>query len=310
MNITTLDNCTSISLFSARDELQYGVQPPVVSSGQVRLVRDPETDDSSYAWHFQTFYDKLVVLDGDNSILPLNAQSKRDYHRPWYAQDSPFNQRKSESDPDDVDEQKAWFCYWNQTFLEVLVYAENISNISTATMSSTLVSPPGSSSMPQSTGSSLSYLSSSLSTASLTTSGLYSTSTPSVPSMAPGLPSASWLTASLPGSYPRRNLPQQAWNPTRVQARGTPMASLPPHKIKVEERRVPNVSAPPPTCTLMSRNTTDNTWKASIGANGVIPVVALFEQDPPVHPDGDGPWRVKRGAIPAEACGCQWDMPQ
>ena len=333
MSITNTNNVTSFRLSPSRNELQYGVQAPVATSNQVQLVQDPGTIDHAYAWHFQTFYNKLVVLDSNNSILPLNEKKKRQTQSPWYSDVSSFSQRKSESDPQDVYDQSAWFCYWNQTFLEVLVYVDTGSNMSTSasglasSLTSSIASAAASSVAPSSasytTSSATSSPTTSLPPTSSSSQGSTSSSTYCPPSQsapaqipAPSPPVAPGSAVAIPypspaSLYASNYAAQAAESPTAVQPRDapTPSSPTPPLKVKVEERRIPDVGGPPPTCTLMTHNPADDTWCHSIGANGIIPVVALFEQDPPVYPYGGGSKLRKRDSIPNNACGCQWNMP-
>ncbi|KAL9051278.1 MAG: hypothetical protein Q9162_006121 [Coniocarpon cinnabarinum] len=329
-SVITVENLSNgtvmMSMFDTNPYFSYGTQPPVVSSNEAQLVQDPETDDQAYAWHFQTTYDKLVVLDVNDGLLPLDSSPNRKRDNgplPWYA--SAFSQETVENndpeDVDNVDENQAWFCYWNQTFIEVLVYMGNTSNVS-------FTAEPGSAS------SSLSPTTITMTLSSSTTATSYASTLPSSstsatmessdPSNDGYIPQMPPPPAAMVGSYhPPRGVSFEAasvtsvsWPsdtayspppPSSIQTFEPPSPPPPPtpsKKIKVEERRVSALDPPPPTCTLMS-NRFDGQWRPLIQSNGLIPVVALREQDPMATP-----WELrKREAIPVDACGCVWNSP-
>ena len=290
---------TTIALTPAYAGLEYGVQPPTISASQVQLVQDPNTDESEYAWHFQTFYNKLVILDGADSLMPLDSNRKRSPQMPWSSGTTTFQQQKSEADPDHdfSSNSTAWFCYWNQTFIEVLVYVGNSSaaqyNASLSTSGSAPTYLPG--------------VSAQVSSPVVTSPP--ATGFPSTPSIGVG-PQVVSAPISYSGGYPH---PFSSASPSLQGRQASSASTVPspspaPQKIKIEERRVPNVGAPPPTCTLMARNQTDGTFHPLIAPNNMIPVVALYEQDPADDPPAGALLR-KRDAIPPDACGCQWNSP-
>ena len=336
LTVSEGDNGTIMSLIDTNPMLQYGTQPPVVTSERVELVQDPQTPDTAYAWYFQTTYDKLVVLDVNNGLLPLDGGSyrKRDNSQasqPWYA--TGLQQKSSSNDEydpeilDNVYDPQAWFCYWNSTFVEVLMYAdnsttadENSSSSSTAPSTSTTLSTspsPPTTSAPPTTVTAPASISSTL------TSGSW----PSMFGIGPQVVSSSAIMANSGLYHPPRGLKDK--DPTTSEsyasettpppsisastttttsqsdvATNSTIAPTPSRRIKIEERRIPALNAPPPTCTLMQHGT-DGQWRIHVQPNGLLPVVALKEQDPPAPP-----WGVqKRDIMPATACGCVWDSP-
>ena len=244
-----------------------------------------------------------MVLDLNDGLLPLNNKRRRDAQPPWYAtglqqkqsDDSDSDSDVDPDDPDNVTDDQAWFCYWNQTFIEVLVYAGNSSGGSmqaTATPSSSTFKSPPSIPPPMPTVVSSSPSSNHAPSASNLETQVVSSSTVPSSTTAYSANAESWWDKLIPGHS--KDAP--AAPPSRV--------------IKIEERRVPSIDAPPPTCTLMQFSS-DGQWRPVIRSSGVIPVVALKEMDPSETPMSSSPSSplLGRDAIPTDACGCEWMSP-
>ncbi|KIW08114.1 hypothetical protein, variant [Verruconis gallopava] len=141
---------SSSSSGAPRYEFNYGAQYPTVTTPQrLYWVIDVEEPNLGPALHFQTMYDKLVILDSDQ-FSPSKAKAKRDQEYgygapvsyssvpaytivgpPYYATPAAASSSTSYSIPTgDPHHRKnsvsvgdqPWFCWWNQTWLEGFVY--------------------------------------------------------------------------------------------------------------------------------------------------------------------------------------------
>ncbi|KAF2843389.1 hypothetical protein M501DRAFT_83918 [Patellaria atrata CBS 101060] len=91
------------------DKLNYGHQSPMITPQNLILVADLDEQNRGPAYHFQTLYDKLVILKSDE----MYSRRKRN---------SPFggflwghrNQLVAGEEP--------WFCWWNHTLIEGYIY--------------------------------------------------------------------------------------------------------------------------------------------------------------------------------------------
>lgn len=60
----------------------YGTQPPFIVQQTLKLVTDLDNTTLGPAWHFQTFYDKLVVLPAIQ-LQQTAAKQKREAQQSW-----------------------------------------------------------------------------------------------------------------------------------------------------------------------------------------------------------------------------------
>ena len=107
---------------NSMDYLSYGAQPPVLHRPQLMFIaRDTYDPKMGPAWIFQNFYDKLVIVE-EHKLAPPAPNSKREAHLLEKGTLSDFT-RKGVAMPGDY----PWFCYWNNTFLEVFLYVNDTS---------------------------------------------------------------------------------------------------------------------------------------------------------------------------------------
>ncbi|KAI9688012.1 MAG: hypothetical protein M1820_010338 [Bogoriella megaspora] len=110
---------------------QYGSQPPQFGPLGLELVRDLNSnDDKAYglAYYFQSTYDKLVVVDED-AFNSSGGAWKRDggFSMP------PSWGHRNQIEPGS----KPWFCWWNQTSVELFIYDQrNVSATASSSLSS------------------------------------------------------------------------------------------------------------------------------------------------------------------------------
>jgi hypothetical protein len=104
----------------------YGAQPPRVQPMQrLYWVADLEEQARGPALHFQTNYDKLVILEPNQ----FSGRRKRSVHgnpeptAPPPPQAYPRHRMDMLMTGD-----QPWFCYWNQTFIEGFVYMQQNSS--------------------------------------------------------------------------------------------------------------------------------------------------------------------------------------
>jgi len=71
-----LSTCNNVT------KLEYGTQPPWLVQQSLRLVTDLDAEILGPAWHFQTFYDKMVVIPA-SQLQPGSMKAKRQADNPW-----------------------------------------------------------------------------------------------------------------------------------------------------------------------------------------------------------------------------------
>jgi hypothetical protein len=99
----------------------YGSQPPLLPTSQgLSLVSDTQELSRGPAWFFQLPYDKLVVLPENAFAATSSKRDNNNNNRDSDHSPSSFS-RKNVAQPGD----KPWFCYWNNTLLEVFLYVSN-----------------------------------------------------------------------------------------------------------------------------------------------------------------------------------------
>jgi hypothetical protein len=109
--------------------LTYGMQEPVVTfNAPSILVTDNEDPSRGPAYLFQKSYDKLAILPESTSIARRGA----------------VGSGQGIVQPGD----RPWFCYWNETLLEVFIYSNltsidaSATSISTSTSTTSLADAP------------------------------------------------------------------------------------------------------------------------------------------------------------------------
>jgi hypothetical protein len=116
-----------VNPFTASDgAIQYGLQPPSVSNVTMQLVSDLDFKGYGPAWHFQTKYDKVVILLPDEFAAGSSLRKRQS--------DKSFRHR-FQVQPGD----SPWVCSWNSTYIEGYIYAQD--NSTAATMTSGLPTP-------------------------------------------------------------------------------------------------------------------------------------------------------------------------
>lgn len=105
--------------------VQYGLQPPLLGSQDLQLVMDLDYKAFGPAYHFNSMYDKLVILNPDEfaagaSLSPAALRKRED--KP------PFRHR-FQVVPGDL----PWYCYWNQTYIEGYIYVTDDSSAASFT---------------------------------------------------------------------------------------------------------------------------------------------------------------------------------
>lgn len=251
--------------------VSYGTQPPSTTFSQFIAVNDNDDLAQGPAFYFQAFYDKVVIVPSSALPSPSSTSKKRDidYILPaaWFTR----HQVAAGEQP--------WFCYWNGTFIEGFIYANNHSTTSASShgaASPTVTSSPTSSKL-------VSYTTTSL----VQVSGASGISTSTV----------SFSTSTY----------AQAWasNPPSVK-RGVNYNQLPQlnHLVKIEERRLPN--SPAPYCQKM-QILDDGTAGVVSDPNGKPIVINLGEQDPSYSAYSSGSSsKMKRNDLVSGGCHCQW----
>lgn len=111
-----------IEAFVAPDgNVQYGLQSPKLQDNvTMQLVTDLDYKGYGPAWHFSARYDKLVVLSPDEFAAGASLKKRQD--------DKPFRHRFQVQPGDNP-----WFCYWNLTYIEGYIYAQDNSTAATMT---------------------------------------------------------------------------------------------------------------------------------------------------------------------------------
>lgn len=250
----------------------YGLQTPDLPAQALQLVLDLDYRAYGPAFHFQSRYDKLVILRPEE-LNTFGGVAKR--------QDPTLRQR-FQVKPGDL----PWYCYWNQTYIEGYIYAED--NSTAASFTFPTAAPSGSPSV------------------SYDMAGFLATaSTAAVPSTGT-LPASSASVTATPAPVARRDAQSDAAAPPR----------MPPYPriVKIEERRLPN--SPQPYCQQMVLLDNGKIAPATYGNNDFPKKILLQESDPTyaeyyaVQATATGNSKresgVQRRTDPSDACHCQW----
>ncbi|KAF2761269.1 hypothetical protein EJ05DRAFT_497819 [Pseudovirgaria hyperparasitica] len=248
---------------------QYGMQPPNVDWRTMDLVIDHDQPSWGPAFHFQAQYNKLVILEAHSFPAGIHAR-KRDDHtgRLQDGQGLPRHQMEV------VQGDRPWFCWWNSTFLEVYLYANQYSFAGNKSMNG----------------------------ASQTITLPLSTPTPTLPTPVTSRQQAKREPYSAAPTSP---------SPTYRRDDYRDSSSQPafPRIVKVEERRIPG--SPPPVCTQMVKLEDGTIVPAN---QDYEPIIVNLNEDDPSMADfaashtGDISRRSILGSRgdPADGCHCQW----
>jgi hypothetical protein len=255
---------------------QYGPQPPTVLAQKLLFVDDLGESQLGPALHFQTVYDKLVILDPDALSAP--AKKRRGDATPAptdsFGVSEPsatFNDAPSglphkgrhNPKPSALPLRKTtvqagdqpWFCFWNSTFIEAFIYVTQPIPMNNA--SNTSASTTAGNGSPQSTSAS-------------DNGGQASTSTTFATSVTP-----SSITTTFPMTKPSSISIGEGKRDTHIKDADDPRQF--PYLVKVSERRL---QQPPvrPYCQKMNINSDGSV--TTYLSNGQPVVVYLSEQDP------------------------------
>jgi hypothetical protein len=277
--------------------LAYGTQPPILTDIPFSLVTDLDHPNLGPAYHFQTFYSKLVVLPAA-ALTPNTSANKRSLHvAPLEVRAIPSNDQP-------------WFCWFNETLIEGFVYVNHADDTPPSSSAYTDPSTP------------IDTSATAVTTVIAQLSAAESASTP--------YSSIGWG----PYSYPTGYNPPTGWSPrptssctttpgVNVWSESMPVrrqasSSIPftpsylPKQFRIEERRAARVG--PAACTQMAPV---GSWQyAPVLSNGNPVIIELEETDPaaeyvqwqsttttatPTAPP------QKRDQSNAGACYCVWE---
>lgn len=294
IDVTWEDGSPLISLTNSGtlSSIDFGTQLPTLVNQPLVLVQDLYNTSLGAAYHFQTYYDKLVVLPEDK--LQSSAKNKRTAHGsgpPPLPQDGPDAVPTSSTSWGSrgtrqrvTTGEQPWFCWFNNTFVEGFVYVDQ------AALPSSQNSSAVSTSSPMSSG-----------TISLTSLTAMSTTTSSlveaVTSTAASMTTSFYISASPSIST---SLATTTFSSGPASSTVSAMTADFPRLIKIEEQRVSGSSAQP-TCTKMSKG--QNGCFTVVSAAGSPIQMPLAENDPSVSYIDT---RRRRAVTTPRGCYCQW----
>jgi hypothetical protein len=264
-----------------KNSILYGLQTPLLDTQPLELVLDLDCEDYGPAYHFSARYDKLVILP-PNELNFGSGLTKR--------QDDKYRQRFKVKAGD-----TPWYCYWNHTYIEGYIYADDNSTASTFTSFPTQwpTPTPG----PTDTG-------------AVNVAAAASTSGPA---------SATQTTAMSPTPSPANLAAPVRARESESDASSPPRMPPYPRIVKIEERRLPD--SPQPYCQQMLM--LDNGEITSAPSPNDSPIrIWLQESDPSYEEYFDAqPSQtitfdrkskrqssvdLQRRLDPSDACHCQW----
>ncbi|KAL2355380.1 hypothetical protein BJ546DRAFT_685977 [Cryomyces antarcticus] len=260
--------------------INYGTQPPQIPPNGFALVQDIEDPGRGPAFFFQTLYDKIVVVSDDDFSPggPDPVKKRQPFARP------PISRKQLA-----IGEQP-WFCFWNQTVLELFIYATQ--NASHNTNTSAAV--PTTSTTP---------VSSSISSVSRLTTSSTIVSSASISSPSSTITTFTDKDASYYAQY--HSYPSNTVKGRDVDDSSSGVARY-PRVVKIEERRVPGNSIKP-YCQRMEI-TKDGSVNVVLDTAGKPIIVTLAETDPsyPGYPSATATTgsKARRGVV--RSCHCQW----
>lgn len=253
--------------------IQYGAQTPQLDLEPMQLVRDLDFQSLGPAFHFSARYDKVVVLRPEE-LTAGSALKKRQLT------DDMSSRQRFTVQPGDY----PWYCYWNRTYIEGYIYAEDNSTAATFTALPTMYPT-------------------NLPSSSVSDSAIVAVATPAPTSTTQTFPTAAAEVIPTSSSIVRRDAAADA---------AASSSRIPPYPriVKIEERRLPD--SPQPYCQRMVL--LDN-GKIAPAPNGNDPTVALWlqEQDPSYSEyfattttTAQNKRDVERRGDPSDSCHCQW----
>ncbi|KAF1999595.1 hypothetical protein P154DRAFT_215597 [Amniculicola lignicola CBS 123094] len=122
LNINLFNASVSPSTPQPNQGILYGVQPPNIMNAPLQLVTDMDYKAFGPAFHFQTMYDKLVVLSSNEFAAGANIRKRQEKPPPNF-------RHRFQVQPGDT----PWYCFWNQTFLEGYIYVTDESSAASMT---------------------------------------------------------------------------------------------------------------------------------------------------------------------------------
>ncbi|KAH8695307.1 hypothetical protein BGW36DRAFT_429186 [Talaromyces proteolyticus] len=128
-NVTLDQPSSNGSHLSYGAQLPYDVNPPQQG---LQMIRDKEDLELGPALFFTTAFNKLVVVEEQQITMSKRSIDESIVNNGW-------NQQTNEATPG----AKPWYCWWNQTQLEVFIYInETQAGSNPVTTSSTTSAPP------------------------------------------------------------------------------------------------------------------------------------------------------------------------
>lgn len=263
--------------------VNYGAQVPKIAPILLDLVQDLDSPSDGPAWHFQTLYDKMVILRHEelnvNSASTNANKVKRQNSPPWatgsFQMPPGFLHRGRV-----VAGETPWLCIWNQTFLETFFYVERNSTATLATPAATTPSPSA-------------------------TPPPFSTSYPSATSVAPSTTTI-FETSPMVTAYQKRGIPSSTGPSGASSTDDADDLTCYPRLVKLEERRMVTNTAP--YCQKMQL-LDDGQLVIWHDSNGDVLTIELSEnENNGNHGSGSGTSRrslTKRNSD-GTSCHCQW----
>jgi hypothetical protein len=249
------------------DAIMYGAQPPKISPEQKMIwVTDVREAYRGPALHFQTFYDKIVVLDNDVFQPPTLRRRDLSVNRTElvrrHSSTAPTRHRLA-NEPG----QEPWFCFWNSTYVEGFIYVDQ--PILGAETQQYAAMRSFATDMPTATPEAMSH-------------GAATTPTTAAPSLTQlqarrALHRRDASASLAPTPSPDGQVPGV---PTQPQQTGAPARF--PFVLKVEERRLPN-PAGQPYCQQM-RAGEDGRMEPKLDAHGQ-PIIERIKEAAPSKSD-------------------------
>ncbi|KAK8165014.1 hypothetical protein IWX90DRAFT_413129 [Phyllosticta citrichinensis] len=268
----------------------YGSQVPKIAPILLDLVEDLDSPSDGPAWHFQTLYDKIVILRHED--LNVNSASNNNKNKVKRQNSPPWATGSFQMPPgflhrgQVVAGETPWLCIWNQTFLETFFYVERNSTAAQATPAATTPSPSA-------------------------TSPSVSTSYPSPTSVEPSTTTV-FETSPTVTAYQKRGSPGST-GPSGASSTDDPDdLTCYPRLVKLEERRMVTNTAP--YCQKMQL-LDDGQLVIWHDSNGDVLTIELSEnEDNHNHGSGSGSGSgsssskrslTKRNSV-GTSCHCQW----
>ncbi|KAI0026186.1 hypothetical protein F4780DRAFT_13291 [Xylariomycetidae sp. FL0641] len=113
----------------------YGMQPPPLTNLQLTLVQDLFEPTRGPAWSFEAFYNKTVIVPEEylspttTAVSATTTEESKKRKRMHFGDNF---KRKGVAHPGD----RPWICLWDQTVLEVFIYAGQNSSFNQPSVSS------------------------------------------------------------------------------------------------------------------------------------------------------------------------------